>query len=61
MKGLSEYVLTIVISLIVAMIGLALLWVFLQNAAKGGQTFASDIIKEICNKIGLLKYIVGCE
>lgn len=64
MKGVSGHVLVIIISLIVAMIGLVLLWIFLQNAAKGGEGFASDVAKSICellkNKLGILGVGGGC-
>lgn len=63
-KGISGHVLVIVISLIVAMIGLVLLWIFLQNTAKGGEVFASDIARSICellkSRLGILGVGGGC-
>ncbi|MEM2175222.1 MAG: hypothetical protein QXI58_06345 [Candidatus Micrarchaeia archaeon] len=59
MKGLSGYVLTIVIALILASIGLVIYWVFLRNVSEGSKAFSEQIIQEIC-KVALLKTVLGC-
>lgn len=60
MKGLSGYVLAIVITLILAALGLVIFWLFLRNTTEGAKTFSEQIIDSLCNSIGTLKYLLGC-
>lgn len=43
-KGISGHTLVIVISLIIALLGFLILWLFLKETASGGITFAEQII-----------------
>ncbi len=61
-KGVSGYVITIVITLVLAVIGLTLLWIFLQNTVKGGESFANDVTRGICQslrKLGIFSSVFG--
>ncbi|MCD6226616.1 MAG: hypothetical protein J7J93_02380 [Candidatus Aenigmarchaeota archaeon] len=46
-KGISGHTLVIIISLIVAIIGLTLLWIFLSQTEKEGESFAAKLIESI--------------
>lgn len=59
MKGLSSYILALVITLILASIGLVLFWIFLRNTTEGAKSFSDEIIESLCNSIAILK-IIGC-
>jgi len=60
MKGLSGYILALVIALILAALGLVIFWVFLKNATAGAQSFSEQVIQTLCNSIGIAKYLMGC-
>jgi len=60
MKGMSSYVITLVIVLVVAAIGLVLFWLFIKNTTEGAKTFSENVIDSICNSIGIAKHLLGC-
>jgi type II secretory pathway component PulJ len=60
MKGLSGYILALVIALILAALGLVIFWVFLKNTATGAQSFSEQVIQTLCNSLGFAKHLIGC-
>jgi len=60
MKGLSDYILALVIALILAALGLVIFWVFLKNTTEGAKPFVDQAIESICNSLGIVKSLIGC-
>jgi len=50
-KGVSGHTLVIVISLIVAMIGLVILWLFVWNTEQEGENFITEIMASLKSMI----------
>jgi hypothetical protein len=61
-KGISGHTLVIVISIIVAMIGLVLFWIFLTHTTESGISFGKEIACKICEAIrgGIGKLLINC-
>ncbi len=64
-KGISGHTLVIVISLIVAMLGLVLLWIFLNNATEGGKKFVDEVGCKLCESmqgtLGVIGVFMDCK
>jgi flagellar basal body-associated protein FliL len=60
MKGLSGYILALLITLILAAIGLVIFWIFLKNTTAGAKTFSEQVMQSLCNSLGILKNLIGC-
>lgn len=60
MKGLSGYILALVITLVLAALGLVIFWVFLRNVNEGAKTFSEQVIQSLCNSLGIAKHLIGC-
>ncbi|MEM5776893.1 MAG: hypothetical protein QXJ06_00400 [Candidatus Aenigmatarchaeota archaeon] len=60
MKGLSGYIISLVITLVLAAIGLVIFWLFLKNVSSGAKDFADKLLDNLCQSIGVLKYLIGC-
>lgn len=50
-KGISGHTLVVIISIIVAMLGLILFWLFLSQTTTKGLEFARDISKALCDTL----------
>ncbi len=63
-KGIQGHIMTIVVSLIVAMLGLVLLWIFFSNASESGAKFAKDVSCGICKSVqsaaGIAGIVMNC-
>ncbi|MBU5688651.1 MAG: hypothetical protein KQA41_00270 [Candidatus Aenigmarchaeota archaeon] len=59
-KGLSGFILAILITLIVALIASVIFWIFLRNTTEGAKTFSEQIYTQICESLGILKGLMGC-
>jgi hypothetical protein len=59
-KGLA---IETVVLIVLAIVGLVIIWIFLSKVTPAITSMAEDIIKgiacQICNALGLLKYLVG--
>jgi len=60
MKGLSGYILALVITLVLAALGLVIFWVFLKNTAEGAKTFSEQLMDSLCDSLGIVKGLIGC-
>lgn len=59
-KGLSGYIIAFVITLILAAIGITIVWIFLKNTTEGATNFGQEIFQKICSSSKLIKTLMGC-
>ncbi|MCX8178786.1 MAG: hypothetical protein N3D75_03085 [Candidatus Aenigmarchaeota archaeon] len=59
-KGLNGYIIAFVITLILAAIGITLVWVFLKNTTEGASLFSQEVFQKICSSSKIIKTLMGC-
>ncbi len=62
-KGISGHTVVIVISLLIAVIGLFIFWFFLTNISETGKSFAEEMGRALCEamkKIIVIPWLLNC-
>ncbi|MBU5690166.1 MAG: hypothetical protein QXM68_03555 [Candidatus Aenigmatarchaeota archaeon] len=60
MKGISGYIIAFVITIILASLGIVLIWVFLKNTASNATIFSKETVDSICRSLGVISSLLGC-